>query len=191
MNKATFDPAKNLDLYFRFDREGSKVLNFYDADGDALDITGITFRIDGIPATLSSLANQLTITQAAIQPRRETLFWELVNVTSGKTWLCGTAYYTSGIAQETNQSENITITTDSEIINITISDSSGSGGTSQWRGAWDASGNTLPVDGGSGVGGALVAGDEFYLSPGGNFDGEDWPENTVAKYLGSDTWRLI
>jgi hypothetical protein len=59
---------------------------------------------------------------------------------------------------------------------------------------WDATGNVLPVDGdgvGSGTDGALKRGDEFSFGPGGGtIDGELWPENTIAKYLGSGNWRL-
>lgn len=59
---------------------------------------------------------------------------------------------------------------------------------------WDATGNVLPVDGdgvGSGEDGALKKGDEFFFGPGGGtINGEFYPEDTFAKYLGSGNWRL-
>lgn len=58
---------------------------------------------------------------------------------------------------------------------------------------WDATVNSLPVDAdgvGSGEDGALQTGDEFFFGPGGGtIDGEAYPENTFARYLGSG-WRL-
>jgi hypothetical protein len=61
--------------------------------------------------------------------------------------------------------------------------------------AWDATGNTLPVDAdevGSGTDGALQPGDKFVFGPGGGtIDGEDYPEKTIAIYLPNTTWRLF
>jgi hypothetical protein len=71
-------------------------------------------------------------------------------------------------------------------------------GSSKFRGAYDASGNTFPAAGaGSGVAGAIIAGDEWYLSVAGTLDGGLWPIGTIAKALvntpGQTTtnWRLI
>jgi hypothetical protein len=65
-----------------------------------------------------------------------------------------------------------------------------------FRGAYDASGNTYPASGGSGVSGAIKAGDEWYFSVAGTLDGGLWPVKTIAKAL-IDTpgqtdanWRL-
>jgi hypothetical protein len=41
---------------------------------------------------------------------------------------------------------------------------------SKWRGAFDASVNAYPSTGGSGSAGAILAGDEWYASVGGNLD---------------------
>lgn len=78
-------------------------------------------------------------------------------------------------------------------------DTGGGGGTEHWRGAWDASGDVFPVDGdawGSGVAGALQAGDEGYLSVGGNLesvgDGAPslWNAYAIIKYIGSGNWII-
>jgi hypothetical protein len=67
-----------------------------------------------------------------------------------------------------------------------------------FRGAYDASTNLFPAAGlGSGVGGAIRAGDEWYFSVAGTLDGGLWPIGTIAKALvdapGQTTtnWRLI
>lgn len=41
---------------------------------------------------------------------------------------------------------------------------------SKWRGAYDASGNTYPSTGGSGAAGAILAGDEWYVSVAGQLN---------------------
>jgi hypothetical protein len=68
--------------------------------------------------------------------------------------------------------------------------------SSPFRGAYDASGNTYPASGGSGVAGAIMAGDEWRFSVAGTLDGGLWPVKTIAKAL-IDTpgqtdanWRL-
>lgn len=72
-----------------------------------------------------------------------------------------------------------------------------SGATSQFRGVHDASGNTLPSTGGSGTAGALVAGDEWYISVTGNLDPGDGTGSqavvvgTIIKYISVGLWRFI
>lgn len=54
------------------------------------------------------------------------------------------------------------------------------GGVGHFRGNWSYAAEVLPVDAdavGSGTAGAILAGDEFILSPGGG----DWPEGTIIK----------
>lgn len=58
----------------------------------------------------------------------------------------------------------------------------GGSGQAYWRGAHDASGNTYPAAGtGSGVAGAIQAGDEYYLSVGGTLNGDVWNVDTILK----------
>lgn len=55
----------------------------------------------------------------------------------------------------------------------------GGSGQAYWRGAYDASGNTYPAAGtGSGGGGAIQAGDRWYLSVGGTLNGDFWNAGT-------------
>lgn len=119
MKKATFDPAKNLNLYFRKRRNGSKVLAFFNADGSDYDVSAINFEIAGIDATLSASGNELTITKTTDIAASQA-FWELINATDNKTWLCGTAFYREGLSDEAEDSTDLTITLNGEVVNIEI-----------------------------------------------------------------------
>jgi hypothetical protein len=46
----------------------------------------------------------------------------------------------------------------------------GSGGVEHWRGSYDASVDAYPSSGGSGGGGSIQAGDEWYISVSGDLD---------------------
>lgn len=64
-------------------------------------------------------------------------------------------------------------------------------------GGWDASGDLYPATGGSGAGGAVKAGDVFYLTVGGELDGGEWPVKTMLIALvdtpaqDNTKWRII
>jgi len=91
--RATFDPARNLDLYFRKSRDGSKTFRFINADGTPYDFAGQEFRfISGFAVTLSFNANDMVadITAATSAVKRDSYYWELYNVTTKQTWLAGT-----------------------------------------------------------------------------------------------------
>lgn len=120
MKRATLDPAKNLDLYFRKQRSGSKSLLFFNEDGSEYDIELIDFSIWGIDATLSKSFNELTITKGEDIVGGQ-CFWELVNATTNKTWLTGTAFYLEGLSAEIEDSkDDITIAINGETVNIHI-----------------------------------------------------------------------
>jgi hypothetical protein len=196
--KATFDPAQNLDLYFRRGRNGSKLFSFFDSGGLPFSLEGLEFEFkSGFGVTLTILDNTLEISIADTEnPRADSDFWELINTTFGKTWLCGTAYFTSALSAAATDIENITIVENGEPINITLSDS-GSGGVEHYRGPYDASTNLYPDDGGSGAEGVIQAGDRWYFSVGGTFEGVPWQAKTLAEALvddpgqDSNNWRLI
>lgn len=123
--KATFDPSVNLDLYFRKGRNGSKTLNFFDVDGGEYDLTGITFEFRApFEVTVTVFQNTITLDFAYDQEiKRDRFFWQLVNTITVKTWLCGTAFFTSDLSDAVSDSENITINLEGEVINITINES--------------------------------------------------------------------
>jgi hypothetical protein len=196
--KATFDPAQRLDLYFRKFRDGSKTFIFRNEDGSAYSLEGLEFEIRGIEAALDALDNELEITvDGEANPRSDSDFWELICTTFGKTWLCGTAFFTEALPAIINDVENITINLEGEPVIITISDAGNSAGVNYFRGVYDASDDTYPEEGGSGPDGEIEAGNRFYFSPGGNFEGVPWPAKTLAEALidnpGQDAnnWRLI
>jgi hypothetical protein len=54
---------------------------------------------------------------------------------------------------------------------------------SKWRAAVDISGNAYPTTGGSGTGGAILAGDQFPVSVGGNLDLGTGVEPVPAKSI--------
>lgn len=121
--KATFDPAKNLDLYFRKGRNGSKVFNFYNTDGSDHDLTGQEFEFKA-PFNVSVSVDSNTITFEFSEEeviKRDNYFWQLVNKTESRTWLCGTAFFTSDLSANINDTEDIIININGETINITIS----------------------------------------------------------------------
>lgn len=127
MKKATLDPAKNLDLYFRKLRAGSKVLAFFNQAGDDYDIEAIDFTIWGIDATLTKSGNELTIVKGSDIVGAQ-CFWELVNATDNKTWLTGTAFYLEGLSAEVDDTEEqITIALNGETVNIVIAAGTGTG----------------------------------------------------------------
>lgn len=143
MKKATFDPARNLDLYFRKGMNGSKVFRFFDANEDDYDLTGQTFAFrSGFAVTL--VVDENTINFSIDEDEvisRGVYFWSLVNTTTGQTWLCGNAIFTDTQANEITETENITINLTGEIIEVTISLS----GSDNYRGDWDPTGDVLPT----------------------------------------------
>jgi hypothetical protein len=207
---ASLDPAKLLTLYFRIARAGSIKFIFTDDAGDPFDITAIEFELrlkrwkDGADVVTLTLADNLNIGGAGdneltadfdeimtlLDPA--TYYWQLYNVTSKQTWLNGDAPFHNGKFDAPDVVEHeITVSTAAAEITITMSaGGSSSSGVEHWRGVWDASTGQFPT-GGSGPGGAIQAGDEWVFDPGGNLNGEDWPDGTIAKSTGVGTWRLI
>lgn len=192
MKKATFDPAQNLDLYFRKARNGSKEFRFFDADGDPHVLADDFELICDFEAELTKLDNVLTfaVTEEGTENVKPSYFWEIVNTTTGRTWLCGTAFFTDTLSAEVTDTNDITIILEGEAVEVTISESGGSG-VEHFQGGFDASVNIFPGDVDT------LAGDFWRFTVGGTLDGEVWPAKTIAIALidnpGQDpaNWRLI
>lgn len=141
MNSATFDPARNLTLYFRCNRAGSKnfvfvrsggsaysfiytddlELNIYRNQGDKKKLISLTY-ISGL--VLNSNTLTASITSALSNINEGEYYWELYRTDLEKTWLCGDAIFHNGKFDGVeNDSETITVTEDGEDVLITISDS--------------------------------------------------------------------
>lgn len=133
---ATFDPSRQLDLYFRVNRVGSKTLNFVDSNGSAYTISGNTFQFilkdalgngiftltsgNGLTVSTSSIAIAVTANQTNIAPAG--YVWELYLSNLGKTWLSGNAYFHTGVFDGVTSTSSITIA-DADTVTITITDS--------------------------------------------------------------------
>jgi len=105
------------------------MLTFLDSLGAPYDLTGITFEFRAaFIASLVVSTNTITISILETEPvSRESYFWEIVNTVTKKTWLCGTAYFTSDNSSEVEDTGPITIELNGELVQITIIESGGSG----------------------------------------------------------------
>lgn len=128
--KASFDPSRNLDLYFRRKRNGSIDLTFM-SEGSAYDLSGVALSfISAFDVTTSINENVVTLLFSEnTEITRSTYFWELYNSTSGKTWLSGTAYFTEGLSAEAEDHQTIDININGDQVAIEINSSDVNGGT--------------------------------------------------------------
>lgn len=189
MKKATLDPSVNLDLYFRKGRDGSKEFRFFSGDVAYMLEDSFEFR-SSFETTLVKENNILTLSVEGddLENARRSSFYELVNVTKNKTWLCGTAYFTDDSSAEITDSEDITIVLEGEPVVININES---GGSDHYKGGWDASGDTFPGDENT------LEGDFWKLTVGGTLDGVFWQVKTLVMALSdnpgqdADNWRMI
>jgi hypothetical protein len=211
---ASFDPSKLLTLYFRIARAGSKKFIFKDAGGDPFDISAIDFELkvkrykDGEDVFKLDLIDGLTVGGAGLNELTAvvddlitaldpgTYYWQLYNVTTKKTWLNGDAPFHDGKFDAPNDSEDeIVINPDGETVTITISDAAAASGASQFRGEWDFNAG-FPDENGSGEAGAIMAGDEWFMSLDADVNGEPYAAGTFGKAKintpGQDiaNWRL-
>lgn len=108
MAAVTFDPSRQIDLYFRVNRAGSRVINFVTPSGAAYDVSNRTFEFvvkDFYGNTVFSVSpvvssNQVTVSvtanQTNIAPAK--YYWQL-NITD-RTWLNGGAYFHSNLSTQ-------------------------------------------------------------------------------------------
>jgi hypothetical protein len=160
MTSASFDPAKELKIYLRINRDGQLTFAFYDSEDDdfPLDDYTVVWNIykregdtdpflqlteaSGLTKSTSAIAATITKAQAA-KFRDQTYFHELIRmhaVTGEKTWLAGDFVAHNGkfdglTTESGSSSVTVTINDGDSVVNITISDSapaSGGGGGSGW-----------------------------------------------------------
>ena len=136
MPQATFDPSRLLDLFARVSRDGSIVINFTDSVSLPYDISSDEFEFfvkekdqatskkiqlteaDGIVNSGTSL--EITLTQTDTTLRENIYYYELLNLTRNKTWLCGNFTLHNGKFDGVTQSNTLVITDESEVITIQI-----------------------------------------------------------------------
>lgn len=189
MKKLSFDPAANLDLYFRKGRNSSRVLRFKNADGTPYDISANAFEfISGFAVTLAVDEDEILLTIAdTVTPKRDSYFYEIKNTTTGQTWFTGTAFFTDGLSAEEDNADEIIMQLAGDVVEVTIENpvvvSLGS-----FRGMFGTA-NVFPSD-------TVLAGDEWATSLPSHLDGQDWPAKTLLKALedapGQDVtkWRI-
>jgi len=137
MKEATFDPSKELTLYFRCNRAGSKnfvftysdgsaysfiydeiELNIYKNQGDKKKLISLT-HVSGI--TLSANTVTASITKALSNISEGEYYWELYRTDLEQTWLNGNAFFHNGIFDGvSSNSENITVSSGGDDVNISI-----------------------------------------------------------------------
>lgn len=138
MPQATFDPARLLDLFARVARDGSIVINFTDSDSLSFDISIYEFqffvkdydqssikRIDlsesnGITNTGTSL--EIELTEEITTLRDRVYYYELINLTINKTWLCGNFTLHNGKFDGVNSNNSVIIAENGESITIQINE---------------------------------------------------------------------
>lgn len=142
MKKATFDPAKRLDLYFRINRNGSKAFVFLNSDGSARSLIYEEYEMTikeyaggrisiAIPLSITDNTITASITDALSKVNEGEYYWELKRVDNGKTYLCGKAFFHNGIFDGVDEeSTELVINEGGETIEITVNESGGSGETS-------------------------------------------------------------
>lgn len=146
MKEATFDPARELTLYFRCNRAGSKnfvfthsdgtaysfiydelELNIYKNQGDKKKLISLN-HVFGI--ALSSNTVTASITKALSNIPEGEYYWELYRTDLEETWLTGDAIFHNGkFDGVTTDSESITVIENGEAINITVTNLSSAPGT--------------------------------------------------------------
>lgn len=139
MKEATFDPAKELTLYFRCNRAGSKnfvfthsdgtaysfiydelELNIYKNQGDKKKLISLT-HISGI--ALSSNTVTATVTKALTNIPEGEYYWELYRTDLEETWLTGDAIFHNGKFDGVTDSATLTINEAGESVVIQITES--------------------------------------------------------------------
>ncbi len=140
MKSITADPAKELTLYFRINRDGNITFDF-----GSFDLTGYTVVVNfktrkddsanylqltsssGLTVGASTIALAMSKVNAATF-REQTYFWEMVRTKNGgeKNWLTGDAVFHYGKFDGLeSSSETISINESGVTVNITVNDSGG------------------------------------------------------------------
>jgi hypothetical protein len=138
----SLDPSRRLDFYFRINRAGTKVFNFLDANGTALDVSGFGLQLNmyeyagarnktlsltvGSGLTVSGTNNSrvtAAVTATNTNIKEGEYYIELYKGSTSKTYTAGKAFLHNGIFDGvSNDVASITVD-DSGEVTISISDS--------------------------------------------------------------------
>lgn len=145
-NKITFDPSREIEVYFRVNRAGNpKAFVFVDANGAAYDISGKTFEffvkdnqqsddkrisltVANSGLNVSGAGNNrlnlvVTETDTALKPR--TYYCELYEQDDKLTWLNGRAIGHNGTFDGVTETTGISVNIDGDEVTITVEMSGG------------------------------------------------------------------
>lgn len=133
--KATFDPARELELFFRCNRNGSKDFVFLDSDGLPYsliyeDVEFNIYRNQGDKKVLIQLgvsyANNIvstSITDDQSNINEGKYYWELYRPYLGKTWVTGYAHFHNGVFDgddSDGESVSIVVSDSGDVVQITV-----------------------------------------------------------------------
>lgn len=139
MKEATADPARELTLYFRINKDNQLVFYFLDANGNSFDLSAysivINFKVRKndtdnflqLTPTVNSNSATLAITKSQANAFREqTYYWEMVRTKTAleKVWLTGDAVFHLGKFDGVDTSTTTLTVNESEQISIQVYDNS-------------------------------------------------------------------
>jgi hypothetical protein len=145
-NKITFDPSREIEVYFRVNRAGNpKAFVFVDANGAAYDISGKTFEFfvkDNAQSTdkrisltvangglnVSGAGNNrlnLVVTEEDTALKARTYYCELYEQGDKFTWLNGRAIGHNGTFDGVTETTGVTVNVDGDEVTITVEMSGG------------------------------------------------------------------
>ncbi len=124
--RLSFDPARLLTIYFRIERDGSRLLVFKNPDGTDYDVTTseweffIKHKSDSTNKVMSLTIGdgltfvdtnkiQIDFTAENTNVREKEYFYELLNTTTNETWLNGAACAHDGKFDDKSSENTVTI----------------------------------------------------------------------------------
>lgn len=165
--KASFDPSRIVNLYFRVARNGSQVIVFKKSDGTPYEINAINFKffIKQTPQAANSVmvleegtglaivddsTLVISVNEDDTNLRAKAYYYELLNETEGKTWLSGKAFFHEGEFDDKEEDDvQVTVKTQGTPITLIIQSGTSGGSSGPAFMFWNFStspGNAFPTD---------------------------------------------
>ena len=137
INKASLDPSRRLDLFFRINREGSISFTFTDSDDNALSLIYEEFELyvkrfpgdrkntislslgSGLSISDNVLTATVTNAQSNVDEEGE-YYWELYRSSNGRTWISGNAYFHNGVFDNDENEDIQLLVTDPTPLSIIV-----------------------------------------------------------------------
>lgn len=145
MSAINFDPAIELNLFFRIARTSSRTLIFSDENGNGYDISSIDWSLKikrrdntdlmsltiGSGLTVESNELIISVSDSDTDKPPGLYYWELVNNTTKQTWFYGNAYFINKQNPNSDNDLDVTVNLTGTLVKVTISNTSNNidGGT--------------------------------------------------------------